>query len=87
MWVELGIVGLFFMMAAIISQLRSVRTWTRKFAEERDPHLLAVESACLGVLASGLFLDIVWTKAFWLPWILLAFYTRIRKRNSVTARS
>ena len=87
MWVELGIVGLFFMMAAITSQLRLVRTWRRKFADKRDPFLLGVESACLGVLASGMFLDIVWTKAFWLPWILLALYTKIRERNSVTARS
>jgi len=79
MWVELGIVGLFFMMAAIISQLRSVRAWRREVAEERDPHLLAVESACLGVLASGFFLDIVWRKAFWFPWILLVLAKRAQK--------
>jgi O-antigen ligase len=76
MWVELGIVGLVFMMSAIISQLRSVRLWRRRSREKNDPIVLAVECACYGVLASGLFLDIVWRKAFWLPWILLAIGVR-----------
>ena len=87
MWVELGIVGLFFMMAAITSQLRSVRAWRREVAEERDPHLLAVESVCLGVLASGFFLDIVWRKAFWLPWILLVLAKRAQKDVTKGLRS
>lgn len=76
MWVELGIVGLFFMIAAIISQLDSVRRWRRKPGGKRSAYGLAVACACFGMLASGFFLDIVWRKAFWFPWILLSLSAR-----------
>lgn len=75
-WVELGIVGLFFMMSAIICQLLALSTWRRALSARNTPHLLAIECACYGVLVSGFFLDIVWRKSFWFPWILLAIGVR-----------
>lgn len=87
-WVELGIVGFFFMMAAILSQLRSVRLWRRHSTDESSPYVLAIKCACFGLLASGFFLDIVWRKGFWFVWTLLALTAvSIPKNQDVSVES
>ncbi|MDE2321486.1 MAG: O-antigen ligase family protein [candidate division NC10 bacterium] len=86
-WVELGIVGFFFMMAAILSQLRSVRSWRRNSTDESNSYMLAVKCACFGLLVSGFFLDIVWRKGFWFVWILLALAVSVSKNQSVSVES
>jgi hypothetical protein len=37
--------------------------------------LLALEAACVGMLVSAFFGDRLWSKVFWLPWILLTWAT------------
>lgn len=67
--VELGVVGLGLLAGGIVSHLR--RLGRGPDAHHHHWALSAVESACIGVLVSGTFLDILWRKSFWLPWILL----------------
>lgn len=67
-WVELGIAGLILLLVAAGSQLKQV--WRQRV--NFDPILVGAEAACWAVLVSGLFLDVIWRKYFWLSWILLA---------------
>lgn len=67
-WVELGIAGLILLLVAAGSQLKQVWRQRVKFY----PILVGAEAACWAVLVSGLFLDVIWRKYFWLSWILLA---------------
>jgi len=70
-WVELGIFGLAMMLAAAGGHLLSVRRVRR--AGNKEIILAALEGACFGVLALSLFADLLWTKFFWLPWILVTW--------------
>jgi O-antigen ligase len=70
-WVELGIVGLVMMLAALASHLLAARAVRRMGLE--GVLLSAVEAACFGMLASAFFGDRLWGKMFWLPWILLTW--------------
>jgi O-antigen ligase len=74
MAVEVGILGLLFLLLAVRSQLRHLG----------DRLLVPFEAGCWGMLAAGMFLDLVWRKTFWLAWILLAIATRVRQRAVVT---
>jgi O-antigen ligase len=69
--VELGIPGLALMLAAISSALLAVRRARR--AGQGSVALSALEAACIGTLTSAVFFDSLWTKMFWLPWILLTW--------------
>lgn len=69
MTVELGIIGLAFLLFAFRDQLR---------VASRYP-LLPFEAACWGMLAAGLTLDVVFRKFFWLCWILLAIAARLSR--------
>lgn len=73
MTVELGIIGLAFLLFALRDQLREA---------SRRP-VLAYEAAAWGVLAAGFTLDVVFRKFFWLCWILLAAASRV-SRNVIS---
>jgi O-antigen ligase len=69
-WVELGIVGVLLLVAAVTSQLwisRGPRTG-KMLASSSVPF----EAAGWAMLATGFFLGILWLKSFWLVWMLLA---------------
>jgi hypothetical protein len=69
--VEVGIVGLVFMLAASAAQL-----WAAHRARGLGPRMVvmrAAEAACYGLLATSFFSDVLWHKFFWLPWILVAW--------------
>jgi len=70
-WVELGIIGLVLMLAALASHLLAARGARRGGRE--GVLLSAIEAACFGMLASAFFGDRLWLKFFWLPWILLTW--------------
>jgi O-antigen ligase len=80
--VEVGIVGVVIMMAAIFSHLGAAKVWQRKSPTGAHAQILAILAACLGVLAAGFFLDIVWRKAFWLPFMLLTMSVRLATNPS-----
>jgi O-antigen ligase len=69
--IELGIIGLVLMLAALGSHLLAVRN-ARK-AGHGGVVLAALEAGCVGLLTLGLFSDQIWKKAFWLAWMLLTW--------------
>ena len=71
--VELGIVGLVLFLIAYAQQFRTLRVVGRQ-----DPLFtvrVAVEGALIGLFVAGLFLDILYTKYFWLA-LMLAMLVR-----------
>lgn len=77
--VELGLVGLVLLIIALRSQMRAALAI--KTAAEGLPcsATVAYEAGCWGMLAMGLSLDILWLKAFWISWILLAIAVRVNQ--------
>jgi O-antigen ligase len=71
--VELGIIGLVLMLAALGSHLLAARATKRTGLD--GILLSAVEAGCIGMATVAFFADSVWGKAFWLPWILLTWAT------------
>jgi O-antigen ligase len=72
---ELGIVGFLLFLAAIRSQIKM--SDKLKAIAKRFPLVVACESACFALLIAGLSKDILWDKAFWFSWILLASASRL----------
>jgi exopolysaccharide production protein ExoQ len=70
-WVELGIVGLVLMLSALYCHLRATAKLKR-----RDRTIVTLEAASMAVLVAAFFGDIIWTKLFWWPWILLTWAIR-----------
>jgi hypothetical protein len=72
MLIEVGIVGLIFLLLAFWSQLRKAATRA----------LIPYEAACWAMLVMGFTLDIVWRKSFWFAWILLAMAVCLRNEDT-----
>jgi O-antigen ligase len=77
-WVELGVIGLALMLAAIGAQLVDARA-ARKTGLY-SVTLAAAEAGCIGLLTTAIFGDIVWTKVFWVAWVLLTWSTSSERR-------
>jgi len=75
MTIEVGIIGVVFLLSAFRSQLREVR---QRIA-------VPYEAACWAMLVMGITLDIIWRKSFWMPWILLAMAVRARDGKETEA--
>jgi O-antigen ligase len=71
--VELGVLGFTFLVMAFVTQMKSARPATDRVANTR---LLPYRVACWGILAAGFFVDLLWSKQFWLAWMLLAVAVR-----------
>jgi O-antigen ligase len=69
-WVELGIPGLVLLLAALGTYLWTLRKATRENAGVLLP---AIEAAAFGILAGAFFADRLWSKSFWLLWILVTW--------------
>lgn len=83
--VELGGVGLALLLAAFCSQLQAAhRELNHNYSGDRA-NLVTLEASCWALLVSGLSLDILWLKVFWLAWMLLAIAVRIQKEVRVDA--
>jgi O-antigen ligase len=69
-WVELGIPGLVLVLAALGTYL-----WALRKATRGNPGVLlpAIEAATFGILAGTFFADRLWSKSFWLLWILVTW--------------
>jgi O-antigen ligase len=89
-WVELGLVGLVLLLSAIGGHLLLAAKASRADSDESSRlRLISYEAACLGLLASGLFLDMLWEEYFWLTLMLLVMAVRARQgsRKAVYAGS
>jgi len=72
---EMGVIGLSLFIAAIWSQMRTVR---RALSSCRpcDYFGIAIQAACWGQLAAGLSGNVQWHKSFWLAFALLALVSQ-----------
>jgi O-antigen ligase len=68
--VELGILGVVLMVMALVAHFGSVRRLRARLHSVPIP-VVGLESACWGMLTFALSGDILWSKAFWLSWMLL----------------
>ena len=76
--VELGIIGLGFMLLGMRSALRSSREVRQKGGNGPAAKLLVpYEAATWAMLVSSFFVGMMWQKCFWLIWIMLALAVRV----------
>jgi len=77
--VELGVVGLILFANASRIQLRTVTALNASAQAQSAVFAPAVacEAACWGMLVMGFSLGVLWLKAFWFSWALLAISVRI----------
>jgi O-antigen ligase len=68
-WVELGVPGLALLVIAIAAHFIGLRK--ARGTGGRETLMAALEAACYGTLTAAFFGDHLWSKHFWLPWILL----------------
>ena len=80
--VELGIVGLVLMSAAMFSEFRAVTKLRSALGGALPLVTLALEAACWAVLANAFFGDILWSKPFWVSWLLLAMAVRLGRESA-----
>lgn len=80
-WVELGVPGLFLLLAAMRSHLRNAKRVLQARADQFSSPILICHAACWSVVVGGLFLDILWRKPFWLVWTLLMLVLQFRKES------
>jgi O-antigen ligase len=74
--VESGIIGLLLFVWVVASHVRCA---TRRDAVSTGAprfRLLACEAATWGILVASFFLGLLWSKAFWMVWVLLAVCSR-----------
>lgn len=69
--VELGVVGLAILVYAMWSHLRRLKEAVVSFPGNQGQARNVIEAACLGIMVSAFFRDVIWSKAFWLPWMLM----------------
>jgi O-antigen ligase len=67
--VETGMIGLLFFAGAIRAQLRAVSRLKDRLGANN--WVVAAEASACGLLAFGLFGNILWDKSFWFAWMLL----------------
>ena len=77
-WVELGLPGLLLILWALGGHFAVART-ARKAGRDTVA-LAALEAACVGMLVVSIFGDDVWSKQFWLPFILLMWAAYVPRR-------
>jgi O-antigen ligase len=71
--VNLGIVGLAFLLFAVVSQLRMAkRAQPSAKGVPANLRIVACHAAAWGMLTASFFLGMLWFKSFWLVWIMLA---------------
>ncbi|HJZ72627.1 MAG TPA: O-antigen ligase family protein [Vicinamibacterales bacterium] len=73
--IELGVVGVVLLVLAVFSHLRMARASTSSMPGAA--FAAAIEAACFGAVVTACFGDDLWTKTFWLPWILAVWSSRI----------
>jgi O-antigen ligase len=78
-WMELGIIGLGLLLMVIAAHLLAVR---KARQNGYDGYVLvAMEAACVSTVVGAIFSDVMWTKPFWLGWILLIWATSCAERS------
>jgi hypothetical protein len=84
--VELGIVGLVLMLATLFYHFRAVAKVRSALSGSSPILVTSLEGACWAMLANAFFGDILWTKPFWVCWLLLAMMLRLGRDSSNSAQ-
>jgi O-antigen ligase len=84
--VELGVVGLALLAAAVISHLRTV-TRVRTLLGRVPVNVVGCEAACWAMLVAGFFESNLWIKSFWAAWMMLLLVTRTTQQRAIAART
>ncbi len=85
--VELGILGICLLLAAVLSQLLVLwRAIASSRSVRRRAILVGCEAMICSMLAAAFFLGLLWEKSFWMVWILSAVAARTAARCAPTAR-
>ena len=84
--VELGIVGLLLLLAGLVAHVRSVQR-LRSLMGKIPVQVVGFESACWATLAFGFFGDVLWSKPFWLNWMLLLMAVRVAEETIKVGRA
>jgi O-antigen ligase len=79
--VELGVFGLLLFLGLIVSEARVIRAVLSRAVRGQQSRVIAYEAAFWSLLASALFLDVLWRKDLWLILILLAIATRNSEKS------
>ncbi len=79
--VELGALGFVCLVMAFKTQLKMPSGVP---GERGYSRLLPYRVACWGILAAGMFVDLLWSKQFWLSWMLLAIAVRATSEARVS---
>ncbi|MGA9800301.1 MAG: O-antigen ligase family protein [Terriglobales bacterium] len=80
MSVEAGLIGMFFLLMAVRTQLWTGRINRRRLGKP-NPWLIAAEAASWSIMTAAMFAHIFWEKSFWLLWIMVAFSTQLYKNS------
>jgi O-antigen ligase len=80
-WVEFGIVGLFFMFLAVKSHMNSFPRLRSNLRGVLLGQTIALEAACWSMLGASFFLSTLWRKAFWVPWMLAAMAAGLERSH------
>lgn len=74
-FIELGIIGLLLLLLGMITHYRSIST----YAQGSNAQML--KAAFWAMLVSCFFLDAIWTKTFWILWILIMMYRNVADKE------
>jgi len=74
--VDTGLIGLVLMLTAIVAQLRSASRCRQNTSNKFGNVVVAYEAGCYAILVAVFFIGAIWSKWFWLPWMLLAVAVR-----------
>jgi hypothetical protein len=66
--VDFGVPGMLLLLAAVGSTF--LATWRARRAGHQGIVLVACEAVAVGMLTGAMFSDRLWSKSFWLVWIL-----------------
>jgi len=82
-WIEMGVLGLLLFFAAVWTHFRDARKSIAPAGPGAVINLIPYQAACWALLIDGLSVDLLWTKVFWLAWILLALAVRCQQAEVV----
>lgn len=84
--VELGVLGICLLVAAVVTQLRSVhRAIARSRIARSYALLVGCEAMIWSMLAAAFFLNLLWEKTFWMVWIFSALAVQSPAESRVSA--
>lgn len=76
--VELGIIGFAVMVLSIVKHYKLL---TLQHHHRDDINQTMLKASMLGVLVSSFSLGTIWTKSFWLLWMMILIYTNVTERR------